>query len=103
MKTNGNFTIIIRGSTDATGKVAISSWNGFDYLMNRLLTGQPVALSEFPHFGVEVEVLPGHQRDPWDHGVSPPCQHSWTEVTTRSDRQRRWKCTNCDAELSKGR
>jgi hypothetical protein len=103
MKTKGEFTIVIRGSTERTGKVPLSSWSGFQYLMQRLVTGDPVAESEFPHYGLAVEVLPGQVLDPWDHGVSPSCRHNWTEITTRNDRARRWKCTNCDAELSKGR
>jgi hypothetical protein len=103
MKVEGQFTIVIRGSVERTRTVSPSSWSGFDYLMGRLLTGAEVALNEFPHYGVEVEVKPGVSGDPWNHAGSPSCVHSWIEVTTKNDRQRRWICSNCDAEISKGR
>jgi hypothetical protein len=58
MKTNGEFSIVVRGSTERTGKVPLTSWDGFHYLMQRLLTGQEVADEEFRHYGVEIELDP---------------------------------------------
>lgn len=58
MKAQGQFTIVIRGSTEATGRVALRSWDGFNYLFHRLLTGQEVAQSEFAHYGIELRLGP---------------------------------------------
>jgi hypothetical protein len=103
MRVTGEFTIVLRGSTDRTRKVGPSSWSGFQYLIQRLVIGEEVAASEFPHYGLQVSVQPGAARDPWDHGINPPCPHNWIEITTKNDRHRRWQCSTCDAEISKAR
>ena len=58
MKTQGKFTLVIRGSTDEAFKVPLSSWDGFNYLFQRLVTGQVVAMSEFPYYGMDIQVGP---------------------------------------------
>jgi hypothetical protein len=58
MKTQGQFTIVLRGSTERTQKIPLGSWDGFNYLMHRLLRGETVAESEFPHYGLTIDVGP---------------------------------------------
>jgi len=72
MEAKGQFTIVIRGSTERTSKIPVSSWHGFDYLMQRLLAGQHVAMTEFDHYGLDVVVGPAalleHAADFLDDG-----------------------------------
>jgi hypothetical protein len=81
----------------------LSSWSGFHYLMQRLLTGDEVAGAEFEHYGVAIEVFAGDRCDPWEHDPGQQCPHSWVEITMMNDLRRRWLCSICDAEISKGR
>ena len=56
MQAPNRYGLTIRGDADTLRKVRPDRWVQINYLLNRLLTGERVAESEFEYYGMKVEV-----------------------------------------------
>jgi hypothetical protein len=79
MKAPDRFAITITGSTRYYRP---EEWHQMQYLLGRLLQGEPVAEQEFTHFGLTVTVQDAEARRPL-HRTSPETQKGPAAMVTR--------------------